>query len=150
MNITIRNATIEDVDNGLLDVFIEGYKVHQKARPDIFLCTDNDILRQNLINSMENSTVLVVLNDESIVGYLSYIIKGNKSKKMNVDELVILEKYRGKGLGKRMINEAKKKAKENNCDRIELNCWLFNENALAMYEHIGFKKQRIMYEMKIK
>ena len=48
------------------------------------------------------------------------------------------------------MNKAKEIAEENNCDRIELNCWMFNENALAMYEHIGFKKQRIMYEMKLK
>ena len=47
------------------------------------------------------------------------------------------------------MEEAKKIAKDNNCDRIELNCWLFNESALAMYEHIGYNKQRTIYELKI-
>ena len=47
------------------------------------------------------------------------------------------------------MDDAKRIAKENDCDRIELNCWLFNENALAMYEHIGYKRQRIIYEMKL-
>ena len=46
-------------------------------------------------------------------------------------------------------NEAQNIAIENNCDRIELSCWLFNKNALEMYEHIGFDRQRIMYEMKL-
>ena len=29
-------ATFDDIDNGLLSVFIEGYRYHQKGRPDIF------------------------------------------------------------------------------------------------------------------
>ena len=44
----------------------------------------------------------------------------------------------------------KKIAETENCDRIELNCWMFNDNALKMYEHIGYVKQRIMYEMSLK
>ena len=66
-----------------------------------------------------------------------------------MDQLVILEQYRGKGLGKKLMDEAEKIARENNCDRIELNCWLFDVNALNMYEHIGFDRQRIIYEMKL-
>ena len=61
--------------------------------------------------------------------------------------MIILEKYRGKGYGKKLMDEAKKIAKDANCDRIELNCWMFNESALGMYEHIGYVKQRIIYEM---
>lgn len=45
------------------------------------------------------------------------------------------------------MNEAKKIAKNENCDRIELNRRMFNEIVLGMYEHIGYVKQRIMYEM---
>ena len=47
------------------------------------------------------------------------------------------------------MDEAKNIALKNKCDRIELNCWMFNENALAMYEHIGYNRQRIIYEMKL-
>ena len=47
------------------------------------------------------------------------------------------------------MDEAKKIAKDNGCARIELDCWLFNENAIAMYEHIGYKKQRYVYELGI-
>ena len=47
------------------------------------------------------------------------------------------------------MDEAKDIALKNGCDRIELNCWIFNEDAQAMYEHIGYNKQRIIYEMKL-
>ena len=47
------------------------------------------------------------------------------------------------------MEEVKNIALKNNCVRIELNCWIFNDNAINMYEHIGFKKQRIIYEMEL-
>ena len=54
------------------------------------------------------------------------------------------------GFGKILINEVKRIGLEKDCKRIEFNCWMFNENALAMYDHLGFERQRIMYEMKLK
>ena len=95
-------------------------------------------------------STIVIIDNNMIVGYLSYVIKNTNSKKLDIDELVIKEDYRKKGLGKLLIQEAKNIAINNNCDRIELNCWLFNKNAIDMYEHIGFDRQRIIYEMKLK
>lgn len=149
MNLKIREANINDIDNGLLEVFIEGYRYHQKGRPDIFVNLSDEELKNDLIQNLDRLSTIVILDDEHIVGYLSYIIKKQHTWKLNVDQLVILERYRGKGLGKKLMDEAKRIAKENGCDRIELNCWLFNENALAMYEHIGFNRQRTIYELKI-
>lgn len=149
MNTIIRKATIEDLNKGLLDVFIEGYRYHQNGRPDIFSDISNETLKEDLIANLERLSTIVILDEDKIVGYLSYLIKGSHSKKLDVNQLVISENYRGKGLGKLLMEEAKTIATKSNCNRIELNCWLFNENALNMYEHIGFKRQRIMYEMSL-
>ena len=149
MNLKIRKATLNDFDKGLLKVFIEGYRYHQNGRPDIFANLSDEELKNDLIQNFNRLTTLVILDDEKIVGYLSYIIKKRHTGKLDVDQLVILEERRGQGLGKKLMEEAKKIAKENECDRIELNCWLFNENALNMYEHIGYNRQRIIYEMKL-
>ena len=149
MNLKIREATLNDFDKGLLKVFIEGYRYHQNGRSDIFANLSDEELKNDLIQNFNRLTTLVILDDEKIVGYLSYIIKKRHTGKLDVDQLVILEEYRGQGLGKKLMEEAKKIAKENECDRIELNCWLFNENALNMYEHIGYNRQRIIYEMKL-
>jgi ribosomal protein S18 acetylase RimI-like enzyme len=149
MNLKIREANINDLDIGLLDVFIEGYRYHQNGRPDVFAYLSDEDLKNDLIQNLDRLSTIVILNDEHIVGYLSYKIKKHHTGELDVDQLVVLEKYRGKGLGKKLMDEAKKIAKDNGCDRIELNCWLFNENALAMYEHIGYNRQRIIYELKI-
>ena len=147
MNFEIREATLNDIDKGLLNVFIEGYRYHQNGRPDIFANLTDEELKNDLIQNFERLNTIVILDNEKIVGYLSYVIKKRHTGKLDVDQLVILEEYRGKGLGKKLMEEAKQIAKENECDRIELNCWLFNENALNMYEHIGYIRQRIIYEM---
>ena len=149
MNYSIREATSNDFDKGLLKVFIEGYRYHQNGRPDIFANISDNDLKNDLIENFDRLNTIVILEDESIVGYLSYKIKEKHTKKLDVDQLVILEQYRGKGLGKKLMDEAKKIAIDNGCDRIELNCWMFNENALAMYEHIGYNRQRIIYEMEL-
>ena len=149
MNFKIREATLNDFDKGLLKVFIEGYRYHQNGRPDVFAKISDEDLKNDLIKNFDKLTTIVILDAESIVGYLSYKIKKRHTGKLEVDQIVILEQYRGKGLGKKLMEEAKKIAIENGCDRIELNCWLFNENALNMYEHIGYNRQRIIYEMKV-
>ena len=148
MNFSIREATLNDIDNGLLKVFIEGYRYHQNGRPDIFDNVSDEELKNNLIKVLEELPVIVILDNGTVVGYLAYFIKKHR-KKLEVDQLVILEEYRGKGLGKKLMDEATRIAKANECNRIELNCWLFNENALAMYEHIGYVRQRTIYEKKI-
>ena len=147
MNTKIREATINDLDKGLLNVFIEGYRFHQNGRPDIFSNISDETLKDDLIKNFETLLTIVILDNDAIVGYLSYKIKERRTKKLYIDQLVIIEKYRGKGLGKKLMDEVKNIAIKNNCDRIELDCWMFNENALSMYEHIGFNRQRIIYEM---
>ena len=110
----------------------------------------DETLKEDLIKNFENLSTLVILDNDNIVGYLAYRIKEKHTKKLDVDQLVIIEQYRGKGLGKKLMDEVKKIGFRNNCDRIELNCWMFNTNALEMYEHIGFDRQRIIYQLKLK
>lgn len=146
----IREVNINDIDNGLLEVYIEGYKHHHDGRPDIFLELSDEQLKKDLIENLDRLNTIVYVENNKVLGYLSYVIKKRHTKKLDVDQLVVKEEYRGKGIGKKLMEESKKIANENNCDRIELNCWMFNDSALAMYEHIGFDKQRIMFEMKLK
>ena len=148
--IKIREADKNDIEKGLLEVFIEGYRYHQKGRPDVFTTMTDEELKKELINNFERLTTIVIIDNNKIVGYLSYRIINRHNKKLDVDQLVIKESHRRKGLGKLLMEEAKKIALKNNCSRIELNCWIFNKEAISMYEHIGFKQQRIMYEMNLK
>ena len=107
MTIEIKEATINDINNGLLDVFIEGYRYHQQGRPDVFENLKEEELKQDLINNFEKFKTLILLEDNKIVGYLSYNIKERRKKKIHVDQLVIKEDSRHKGYGKLLMNKIK-------------------------------------------
>ena len=149
-NLKVRKAKQEDINNGLLEVFIEGYRYHQNGRPDIFTINSDEELEEELLSIFKSDYIIVIVDDNKILGYLSYKIKERRVKLMDIDQLVIKENVRGQGLGRQLMEEAKKIAKDNNCVRIVFNCWSFNENALKVYDHMGFKRQRIMYEMDLK
>ena len=55
MNFDIREATLNDLDKGLLKVFIEGYRYHQNGRPDIFINVSNDTLKEDLNSIIEEN-----------------------------------------------------------------------------------------------
>ena len=52
MNIVIKEADKEDINNGLLEVYIEGYRYHQNGRPDIFINLSDDTLKEEKTNSL--------------------------------------------------------------------------------------------------
>ena len=149
-NIEVRKARLEDIDNGLLKAFIDGYRFHQKGRPDIFINITDEELKNNLLKDFERLEILIAINENEIVGYLAYEIKEKNYKKLYIDQIAVCSEFRKHGFGKILINEVKRIGLEKDCKRIEFNCWMFNENALAMYDHLGFERQRIMYEMKLK
>ena len=148
-NIVLRKATIDDVNNGLLQSYIDGYKFHQNGRPDIFSITSDEELENKLLKDIDRLNIIVALNENEVVGYIAYEIKEKSSKILYIDQLAIRDEFRKQGIGRILMEEVKKIGIEINCKRIEFNCWMFNENALAIYDHLGYKKQRIMYEMNL-
>ena len=145
---TIRKGTIEDLNNNLLNVYIEGFRYHYNGRSDIFTNKTDEELKEDLINDINNKNLLVI-EDQLIIGYIIYKINDKHAKILWIDQLVIDERYRKKGYGKELYNKVKEIAKNECCKRIELSCWSFNENAIDMYKHIGFTNQREILEINI-
>lgn len=93
--------------------------------------------------------MLVLEKKENIIGYIVYQIKEKHDKMIWVDQLIIDENNRRLGYGKLLLEKIKEIAKTENCKRIELSCWVFNQNAIDMYKHMGYKEQKIVLEMKL-
>ena len=60
------------------------------------------------------------------------------SKVGRIEDFVILEEYRGKGLSKILMEQCKKIVRENNCYKLILCC---NDNLIKFYEKTGFKRK---------
>ena len=68
---------------------------------------------------------------------------------LDIDEFCVDEAYRRTGVGTEMIAFICSYAKEQGFDRIELNMWEFNKDALAFYEAEGFRTYRRYMEMRV-
>ena len=142
----IRKACLEDIENNLLNLYQELFEYHYNNRPEIFIKCDKEILRKKLIDTINNT--IVIEEENKIQAFAIYLEKDRLSKKdFFIEQLIVDEEIRNKGYLKELINYIKKIAKERECSRIELCCWEFNIKAKEIYEHLGFKKQRTIYEL---
>lgn len=147
----VRKATLNDVDNNLASIFIKGFRFHLNGRPDIFDSNKSDEeLKNELINTIQNdNNVLIVEESGNVQGFIIFQIKNKHDKTMWIDQLVVDNDFRGKGIAKLLISKVTDIAIEEKCKRIELCCWKFNSNANEMYKHLGFDEQRTIFERKI-
>lgn len=86
---------------------------------------------------------IIVLEDtqtKKIVGTITLLIEQklirDYGKVAHIEDVVVDNNYRGQGLGKKLINEAMKIAKENNCYKIILDC---DNHNIKFYEKCNFE-----------
>ena len=148
----IKEIDASCVDDELLELFVGGFKLHYNGRSDVFPDMTYERLKKNLLEVFDfsNKKVFVIEEDSKKIGFIILEFRTRKNKLIFVDELYVDEDYRKMGYGKKLMDFAYSFAKENDCSRVELNCWCFNEDANNFYKKLGYKEQRIVYEMEVK
>ncbi len=149
----IRKAEEKDIEQ-IAKLLYQVQSVHAKARPDLFKSgtrkyTDNE-LKQIMRDSAK--PIFVAEEDGAIKGYAFCIvttINGHTLqpiKNLYIDDLCVDESSRGEHVGKRLYNHVLSYAKEIGCYNVTLNVYADNKSALAFYEKIGLKIQKIGME----
>lgn len=88
-----------------------------------------------------NSTTIVISVEDIIVGVASiHIIKKLTRILGIIEDVAVNEKYRGKGVGKKLVERLILIGKQKNCDKIVLSS---SEQNSKFYEKIGFKKKEL-------
>lgn len=119
---------------------------HRKLRNETLQKVYNNALKS------ENQKLIAGLIDNKIIGFCSLTIKNNLWQAGNlghIDELIVDNNLRGQGIGKKLIDEIVRIAKENKCIRIELDSALHREEAHLFYESIGFEKRAYLFSKEI-
>jgi ribosomal protein S18 acetylase RimI-like enzyme len=73
------------------------------------------------------------------------------TRSLYLKELYVLKAWRGKGVGRALMNEVQRMANEGGCSRIEFTTDVQNADAQAFYEALGFDAHRgkLFYRRKL-
>ena len=88
-----------------------------------------------------NSITLVAVDDNIITGVASLHIINKLTRTLGlIEDVAVNENYRGKGIGKKLVQKLIGLASDNKCDKIVLNS---SEKNSTFYKKIGFEKNDI-------
>lgn len=126
----IRQFEVDDVNKGLLETYKEVWNI-------------DEISETTLHNYLSTDNYMVVAEDDGqIIGtatlHFQRKIIRNGGVAAFIEDVAVREKYRGQGIGAKLIEHLIEKAKKSGCYKINLSC--FRER-IAFYERLGFKKE---------
>jgi len=106
---------------------------------------------RSLLNE-KNSHIIVAESDNEVIGFLNFTTRQSilhSGQSGLVDELIVSEKYRAKGVGKKLINSAAEKCKSIGCIELEVSTESENQAARAFYKELGFQERGLIFEFDI-
>ncbi|MBQ4426052.1 MAG: GNAT family N-acetyltransferase [Lachnospiraceae bacterium] len=133
-------------------------ELHVQGRPEIFRPGFPEELRDYIdeIFADPMKKIAVCERDGTICAFavLNHVIRPETPYMkvrdyLDVDEFGVDKACRRKGLGRKLMGFLREYAKKEGFDRLELNMWEFNRDALLFYESAGFSTYRRYMEMKL-
>ena len=131
------------------------HELHASWRPDIFLKVDEVINKKEFEEKIQTKEIYIAKTEEKIVGYMTLNIKEKSNpimkykKYLTIEAICVDKDERSKGIGTLLLNYAKNKGKEKGCTDLYLTVNKENENAIKLYENLGFRVKNIAYSMEI-
>ena len=146
MSFIIRELKEEDLSNGFVETLSNLSEVGKLA---------NDTIRKReILREIKNKNYRIVIAEDNqnhqIIGSATLVIEQkfihNGGKAGHIEDVVTRKGYEGKGIGKEILKELIKIAKDNECYKIILDC---DEKLVNFYEKTGFKKHSVMMRLNI-
>ena len=104
---------------------------------------------EHLLNDA-SSYILVAAMEGTPVGFINFTIRQtilHRSPSALIDELVVAEEYRGKGVGKQLVLAAIEKCRQLGCCEVEVSTEKTNLKARKFYKRYGFEERGMLFEM---
>ena len=151
----IRRATTNDIP-GLVRLLEQVLMVHHNGRPDLFKPGARKYTDEGLVTLLADDTrPIFAAVDESgeMLGYAFCVFQQHLNnniltdiRTLYIDDLCVDETCRGQHIGKALYEYVLNFARQSGCYNVTLNVWTCNASAMAFYENMGLKPQKIGME----
>ena len=152
----IRPATpgdIPDIDRLLYQVAA----VHAAGRPDLFVMGEKKYTDDELLAIIENDSdtrpIFVYEDGGRVWGYAFCILEDHADahvltpiRTLYIDDLCVDENCRAQHIGSALYQFVLDFARQSGCYNVTLNVWTCNASAMAFYEKMDLKPQKIGME----
>lgn len=132
MNYTIRKATEKDIEaiHRLIVEFAHFIKTPEK----VIVTIEQMRQQQELFNCIVAETA-----EAGIVGFATYFFSYYSwiGKSLYLDDLYVVERYRGNNIGTALMDRVFEIARENDCRKVRWQVSNWNEKAIAFYKKRG-------------
>ena len=134
------------------------HRLHAEGRPEIFKPGFPPELENHVYTVFNDPDQQILLAEEegTVCGFavLHEICRPEnpfmfERRFLDIDEFCVDEAFRRRGVGSDLIRQAKAVARQRGFDRLELNMWEFNRDALAFYQDCGFVTYRRYMEIQL-
>lgn len=115
-----------------------------KLRQDIFIIEQNCIYDDIDGLDYESIHLLLFSGNDTLIGYLRIVPPGIKFDEVSLGRIAIRKSYRGKGLGKKLIEKGLEFAKERGETSVKIEAQAHLEK---LYTGLGFKKVSKIYSV---
>lgn len=132
------------------DEELEGVlNVLKELRPH--LTVSNYLVLYHTAQRQDAFTIIGAFENGECVGVMGYRILHDfvHGKSLYVDDLVVAEKQRSKGIGKKLLKYAERVAQELGCQYLRLCSGLQREEAHRFYERCGCEKKSYSFNKKL-
>lgn len=148
----IRKATVEDIDS-INELFFELDTGSINMQPEHFQRGSRSFEYLSDLIKNDKSDFLLAVIDDAIVGFSLLLAKETANlnllvpcKYAYIQDFVVDEKHRNKGIGTILMNESKQWAIERQMDYLRLSVIPANKDAQRFYARHGLTEQMISME----
>jgi GNAT superfamily N-acetyltransferase len=152
MNLKFRQATLEDLPEivrMLSDDFLgAGRERYENPLPESYLKAFEEI------EADKNNELIVAEMDGEVVGNLQITFTPSISfqggKRATVESVRVDAKYRGRGIGKELMQWAIERARAESCIALQLTTNADRKDAHRFYEALGFKGSHLGMKLRLR
>ena len=103
---------------------------------------------ERLLNDAD-SHFLVAAREGRPIGFINFTVRQtilHRGPSALIDELVVAEEYRGKGVGRQLVRAAIEKCRRVGCSEVEVSTEKANLKARKFYKQCGFQERGMLFE----